>query len=344
MNKKLILIGSGGKSVHIKNYYYLIKDYFDEVLVITDTEVDFCKFKKIGFSLRDPLETFKNTRKLRKIMKEFSPSVIHVHQANSYAFITSKANRGKFPQVLTTWGSDVLILPQQSKLLKRVVIHSLKKSDYITADASFMATAINKLAKKEVLIANFGIEMDQVSIPTKQNAVYSNRLHNPLYRIDKIIEGFAEFHKNNQDWKLIIGANGSETEKLKKQAKNLLPNNSYEFIGFVNQEENKKRYLESKIWISNPESDGTAISLLEAMGYGCIPVVADLPASKEWIENEKNGIVIGQNIAESLEKANNLVLETVQDLNKRIIETRATKGVNKEKFISLYNKILKLND
>jgi glycosyltransferase involved in cell wall biosynthesis len=225
-----------------------------------------------------------------------------------------------------------------------VLIHSLKKSDYITADASFMATAINKLAKKEVLIANFGIEMDQVSIPTKQNAVYSNRLHNPLYRIDKIIEGFAEFHKNNQDWKLIIGANGSETEKLKKQAKNLLPNNSYEFIGFVNQEENKKRYLESKIWISNPESDGTAISLLEAMGYGCIPVVADLPASKEWIENEKNGIVIGQNIAESLEKANNLVLETVQDLNKRIIETRATKGVNKEKFISLYNKILKLND
>ncbi|MDB4088371.1 glycosyltransferase family 4 protein [Flavobacteriales bacterium] len=346
MNKKLMLIGSGGKSVHLENYYNLIKDYFDEILVVTDTHTDvsFCKYVTVGFSLRDPFQTFKNIRKLRKIIKDFSPSIIHVHQANSYTYITSKANKGKTPQVLTTWGSDVLLLPQQGRLFKKIVMYSLTKSDYVTADANFMAEAINKLVKKDVLIANFGIDIENIDIPSKKKFIYSNRLHNPLYRVDKIIEGFSEFKKSNPDWKLIIGANGSETELLKKLAKDLLPKDSYEFIGFVNQEENKKRYLEAMIWISNPESDGTAISLLEAMSYGCIPVVSNLPANKEWINNEENGIIINDSIAQSLEQAKVLPLVKVQKLNQSIIETRATKKVNKEKFISLYNKILKLND
>lgn len=344
MVKKLLLIGSGGKSVHLENYYNLIKDYFDEILVVTDSQVGFSNFEKVGFSLRDPIQTFNNIRKLRKLIKKFSPSIIHVHQANSYAYITSKANKGKIPQVLTTWGSDVLLLPHQGKLYKKIVKKSLKKSDYVTADANFMAEAINKLVKKEVLIANFGIDIDNIEIPQKKNVIYSNRLHNPLYRIDEIIEGFAKFHKTNPNWKLIVGANGSETEKLYALAKDLLPNSSYEFIGFVDKQENKNRYLEAKIWISNPESDGTAISLLEAMSYGCIPVVSNLPANKEWITNNENGIIMRSSIEESLSKAIELPLENVQIKNKEIIESRATKKVNKDKFISLYNKILKLND
>ena len=342
--KKLILIGSGGKSVHLKNYYNLIKNYFDEVLVVTDTEVDFCEYERIGFSLRDPIQTFRNIRKLRKIMIDFSPTVVHVHQANSYAYITSKANKGRFPQVLTTWGSDVLILPNQSKLLKKIVSYSLKKSDYITADASFMANAINELVIKEVVIANFGVDIEDVIIPNKKNIIYSNRLHNPLYRINEIIRGFSEFYKHNPDWKLVIGANGSETEKLTKLAMDLLPIDSYEFIGFVNQEENKRRYLEAKIWISNPDSDGTAISLLEAMSYGCIPVISDLPANREWVKNNNNGIIIEDSIAGSLENSKNLNLNLVQEINKEIIETRATKKVNRDKFISLYQNIINKND
>jgi len=342
--KKLILIGSGGKSVHLKNYYNLIKNYFDEVLVVTDTEVDFCEYERIGFSLRDPIQTFRNIRKLRKIMIDFSPTVVHVHQANSYAYITSKANKGRFPQVLTTWGSDVLILPNQSKLLKKIVSYSLKKSDYITADASFMANAINELVIKEVVIANFGVDIEDVIIPNKKNIIYSNRLHNPLYRINEIIRGFSEFYKHNPDWKLVIGANGSETEKLTKLAMDLLPIDSYEFIGFVNQEENKRRYLEAKIWISNPDSDGTAISLLEAMSYGCIPVISDLPANREWVKNNNNGIIIEDSIAASLENSKNLNLNLVQEINKEIIETRATKKVNRDKFISLYQNIINKND
>jgi len=157
--------------------------------------------------------------------------------------------------------------------------------------------------------------------------------------VDEIITGFAKFYDNNPNWKLVIGANGTETEKLKKKAESLLPSSSYEFIGFVSQEENRRQYLNAKLWISYPKSDGTAISLLEAMGYGCIPVVSDLPANKEWVNHRSNGIVISSEIEEAISEAILLNGNLVQETNKEIIETKATKEVNRKKFVSLYNKI-----
>lgn len=342
--KKLLLIGGCENSVHVKNYYKLIESYFDEVLIVTNSEIDFCSYKQLDFQIKNPLKMLQNIKKLRQIMKDYSPSIIHVHQANSFAFISAKANKKRFPLVLTTWGSDVLILPSKGFLYKYIVGYSLKTADYLTADASFMEKPIRKFSKKELRIANFGIDYEESELPEKKNYIYSNRLHKPLYRIDKIIEGFADFYSNNPDWKLIIGANGIETEKLALLAEKLLPKVAYQFIGFVNKEENVKRYLEAKIWLSNPESDGTAMSLLEAMSYGCIPVVSNLAANNEWINNNENGIVIQGSIAKSLEDAKHLSLKKVQQLNKVIIKTRATKKINKEKFISLYNKILNIND
>ena len=340
MPKKLLLVGSNSTIAHVKSYYNLIEDYFDEVLVVTNVTIDYCDFKIVDFSLKNPIKVFYSIRKLKKIIKNYSPSIIHVHQAGSYSFIASMANNGKLPLVLTTWGSDVLILPQINVLYRFLVKFSLKKADYITADATYMAQAINKMVIKDVLVANFGIDYYQGELPQKKNLIYSNRTHNPLYRIDEIIKGFAKFYTNNSDWKLILGAKGSETEGLKKLANSLLPDSAFEFIGFVNQEENRNQYLAAKIWISYPKSDGTAISLLEAMGYGCIPVVSDLPANKEWITDRKNGIVVKNNIEDSLKLAKGIKLKTVQELNKNIIKSKAIKTVNKSKFEAIYTEII----
>lgn len=340
-NKKLLLIGSTKGSVHVKNYYNLIKDYFDEVLVVSNYPVDFCACKTIDFSIKNPFKTLKSIKGLRKIMQDFNPSVVHVHQANSFGYITAKANKNKFPLVLTTWGSDVLLLPKQGFLYKHIVKKALKGANYITADASFMIKAIKNMGvKTEVLLANFGIEYDNIQIPQKENVIYSNRLHNDLYNIDKIIEAFSEFVKENPTWKLVVGANGNNTENLKQLASNILPPSSYDFIGFVDKEENQKQYLKSKIWVSIPSSDGTAISLLEAMGYGCIPVLGDLPANNEWVKNNENGIIVKESLSKSLTQALSLSIEEVQQKNIELVLNKATKKSNKHKFESLYDKII----
>ena len=342
---KLLLIGPSTNPIHLTNFYDLIKDYFDEILVVSSGEFELCQNIKMDFSLSNPLKLAKNIKKLRKIIIDFSPSIIQVHQANSFAFITSVANNGRYPQVLTTWGSDVLLLPKKNLFYKRLVAYSLKKSDYLTANANYMIEAIHKLVNKPVLLLNYGIDYQGIELPIKkEKIIYSNRLLNPIYRTDDIIIGFAEFVKKNPDWKLLIAGNGTEEEKLKKLADSVLPKDSFSFVGFVKSDINKQNYLKSYIWISNPISDGTAISLYESMGYGCISVTSDLPATKEVITNDKNGVIAIKGISEGLERAIKMILEEVQKINKEIIITTATKEVNKKKITDLYDEIIKNHD
>ena len=112
--KKLLLIGSNAGNAHLSNFLELVRSDFDDVLVVSDYPVNFAPHRHISFSLRNPFKIVNSIRQLREIIEAYDPSIIHVHQVNSYAFISTRANAGKKPLVLTAWGSDVLILPKKS--------------------------------------------------------------------------------------------------------------------------------------------------------------------------------------------------------------------------------------
>jgi len=121
--KKLLLIGPG--SVHTYNYYKLIEKFFDEILVITNTsrpEFDSIRTVKSDFSIRNPLQAIRNIKVIRRHIKKFKPNVIHVHQANSIAYLSIRANKNTgIPVIVTAWGSDVLIAPERGILIKKMI-------------------------------------------------------------------------------------------------------------------------------------------------------------------------------------------------------------------------------
>jgi glycosyltransferase involved in cell wall biosynthesis len=340
-SKSLLLIGGSKGNAHLLNYRNLIEDCFDDILIVSNQESEQFPSKKVNFELKNPFAMWKNVRILRKIIQEEQPDIIHVHQANAYGFITALANRGKRPLVVTTWGSDVLTLPHISFLHRWMVQYILKSADAITADAQFMADAINELVgPTPVVIANFGVEIaTKESILPREKVIYSNRMHEPLYRIDEIILQAAPFLLANPAWKLRIAASGSETERLKQLAEQHLPVSSVEFIGFQSATENRENYLRSTVYVSIPNTDGTSISLLEAMAYGCLPIVSDLPANREWIESGVNGIVSSGNLSTELMQILEMDASSIQGSNANIIEEKATKKANKLKFEAVYDRI-----
>jgi glycosyltransferase involved in cell wall biosynthesis len=343
-HKKLLLIGSSKGAGHMLNFKALIEPYFDEILLVSGHQVDDQEAIKLNFSLKNPIRFILTLRALRKLIFTFQPDIIHVHQANSYGFMSALANRGYKPLVLTTWGSDVLLLPQKNQFYKWMVRFALKKANIITADAHFMAKAIDALApEKEVQIANFGVEIQKLAEPIqKEKLIYSNRMHEPLYRIELIIEQSATFLKAHLDWKLRIAASGTQTASLKALAEKILPESSFEFVGFQAPAENRANYAKAQIYVSIPNSDGTAISLLEAMAYGCIPVVSDLQANKEWIKAQQNGLIYSGNLSADFENALQLDALSVAQINANLIEQQATKAVNQQKFFKLYDQLLNL--
>jgi len=345
--KRLLLIGSD--SIHTLNYFRLIEDYFDEIVLITETITDFNTPKLIAkyavcSSLKNPFNYCKAIKKYQEIVNKEKPNLIHIQQISTYSLLLIKAlERLKLsiPVVVTAWGSDILINPSKGLLYKKMVQYVLEHGNIFTADAQFLADEMKKLASSKIpiMIANFGINVENIPVQ-KENIVYSNRLHKPLYRIDKIIIAFSKFLQQNSEWKLVVAATGTETECLKQLCKTLEIESNVEFLGWVDAKINSENYAKAKIWVSIPESDATSISLLEAMSLGCIPVVSDLPANKEWIENGKNGVVVKNVDYDFIAEALFLPPGMAFEINREIIAKKGTKKVNREIFIGIYQKLL----
>ena len=113
--KKLLLIGSNAGNAHLSNFLELVRSDFDDVLVVSDYPVNFAPHRHISFSLRNPFKIVNSIRQLREIIEAYDPSIIHVHQVNSYAFISTRANAGKKPHNCSTY---VLVFLESDRLRK----------------------------------------------------------------------------------------------------------------------------------------------------------------------------------------------------------------------------------
>lgn len=348
MGKKLLLIGN--VTIHTYNYYHLVKPYFDEVFLITDKprenqEIDNIEF--VSFSYKKISNFFTTVNKIKSICKTFKPDVIHIHQVNSVALFSIIALKSfKIPIVLTAWGSDILISPKKSLVLRLVVKYCLKKSDALTADAEFLGQEVlNYLPAnyntEKLVIANFGMERHDELFDTKENIIYSNRLHKKLYNIDEIILAFKKLNDTGKNqYKLVIAATGEETENLKKLVDDLKLNHLVSFVGWLSFIENLKWYAKAKFYVSIPDSDATSISLLEAMYYGCYPIVSSLPAKREWISDEVNGKYYKGNFNFILDVTDK-ELQDIAIINKKVIEKKGTVEVAYNKFTAIYDSLIK---
>lgn len=352
MTSKLVIVGSN--SIHCKRFIQGILDNSNyEVVIITNLQMpEFADLKQ--YTVNFALTNIKAKKQIAEILNIEKPEIVHIHQANSYAWHSLRAIRSlkfKPKTILTAWGSDVLLLPKESRILARIVRYSLVNADVITSDSLYMSGVINQLLNgvtKPIHTINFGIQELPLKqeIRNKKKLILSNRLHKPLYRIDKIISAFAGLINNqllDADYQLIVAAGGEESDNLHKLAQKFGVADKIQFTGMIPYKELVEYYKIAKIFVSVPESDGTASSLLEAMAYGCVPVLSNLPANLEWVINDYNGFIsvnlneLQLEIIKAVKITDNPeAYRSLYDFNYQLIENKATLKCNINKFIELY--------
>lgn len=328
----------GPNSVHVSSFVSAIISEQNELFLLSEESCDFEGIKKnyvVSFRTINPIKIVRNNFKIKQILNEIQPDFIHIHQVNRLAFFVSIIARKLNIRVVTTaWGSDVLLVPKKNLIYRFLVKKSLQNSNVVSADSNDMIDAMKNLFPVgDYRLLQYGI--DPIESAEKENIVYSNRLHEPLYRISQVINYFAEFIKSNPNWILVIAGTGSETENLQKHTSELKLDSKIKFVGWQKRDENRAWYAKSRIYISIPESDGTSVSVLEAMSAGCIPVVADLPVSHEWIVTGQNGIIEKKN-QNPLEEAINLDAEKCSNTNSTLIKDKATRAASVRAFMQLY--------
>lgn len=289
----MIFLVVGSKSVHLSSFLEALSAQGLNPAFLAEESCGYTTDESIiSFRKTDPFSIALANARLRKLLQDKNPDFVHIHQVNRLAyFVARQCEKLKIPVITTAWGSDVLIIPQKNRFFRFLVRKTLQRSQYVTADSKDMIRAMMNLEPVPEKYVHLQYGVDLIAPMAKEKIIYSNRLHQPLYRIDQIIKYMDEFRKDNPDWKLVVGAVGQETEKLKQMVSDREMQDCVDFVGWLEKKENHRWYARASVYISIPEQDGTAVSLLEAMSAGCVPVVPDLAVSREWIEDGLNGII-----------------------------------------------------
>lgn len=291
----------------------------------------------IDFSFRN---FFSALKEVKKILSSNRYDILVLYQLNLTAFVATLANRKKkIPAFAIGIGSDILTMPKKGWAYKAMLKYILKHSQAYNAGSPYLLEQMQKYCPKnsEILLANLGI--NPIQAQKKENIIYSNRLHSPLYRIDEVIKAFANFVSKPEyaDWRLVVAATGKEKE-FQQLSQSLGIEDKVKFVGWLSQKENAEYYAKSKIYISLPKSDSFPISLMEAMSGECIPVISDLPAYKGIMKKGENALILSdEEIAKAdyLEQALALDNKTILCQNKAFVEDYANIKKNKAKFLSV---------
>ena len=285
-----------------------------------------------------------------RCIERWRPRVVHAHQANSVAWHAARGSAGRgVPLVVTLWGSDVLLLPQRSLLHRAMVRHTLRAAALWTADAAHVldraAQVAGQLRPSALLVMGVDSLPDDLHEvwPHKQPRLLSCRLHKPLYRVDCIIEAFSEVAARHPGWRLEVAASGPETAALAALAQRSAAAQVTDFSGFLDSAAMSRSQRAASVYVSFPESDGTSVSLLEALAQGAVPVVSDLPANREWVVDGLNGLVVRSpaDLPAALDRAIALSQSTrwreeTAPANLRLVRDKALFADNLRRCLSLY--------
>jgi L-malate glycosyltransferase len=248
--------------------------------------------------------------KLKKIIKEFKPDILHAHYAASYGLIG--ALTGFHPFVLSVWGIDILTFPNNSVLHKKMIEYSLKKADKVLATSYYLAKQTNHYTKKEVLITPFGIDTEKFR-PKVVDPIFHEddivigtvKSMERKYGIEYLIKSFSVLKEKYTDknLKLLLVGGGSLENKFNQMIDELSISDSSIITGQVpfNKVAEYHNQLSIAVYVSKVESFG--VSILESSACEKPVVVSDVGGLPEVVENDVTGFIVKANDTEATTNA-----------------------------------------
>lgn len=126
--------------------------------------------------------------------------------------------------------------------------------------------------------------------------VYAGRLVQPQKRVLDLPRIAAALTERGTPFVMrIVGSayEGSVRDQLMADSEPFVRNGSMEYLGALPNEEVYAIYEDSDVVILTSEFEGLPVTLLEAMGRGCIPVVTDIPSGiPEVVKHGESGLLV----------------------------------------------------
>jgi glycosyltransferase involved in cell wall biosynthesis len=111
-------------------------------------------------------------------------------------------------------------------------------------------------------------------------------------RVDRILRAAPEVLAANPDTVFALSGEGSERHFLEELANELSIAHAVRFLGGLPRDVNLRLIASADVFCSLYDYSCVGVALLEALGCGIAVVVADTGATRDFVEDEVNGLVL----------------------------------------------------
>jgi glycosyltransferase involved in cell wall biosynthesis len=234
---------------------------------------------------------------LKKVLRRIQPDLVQAGPLQRCAFLAAAS--GFRPLVSMSWGYDLIQDARRNALWCWATRYTLKRSAAMVGDCNTIRQLAVSYGIPDERIVTFpwGVDLRHFSPPDSDDSrtadraraattpfvLLSTRSWEPMYGVDVIARAFVQAAQQIPELQLVMLGNGSQASMLHQIFQRGGVEERVHFPGQVGQNDLPRFYRSADLYLSASHSDGTSISLLEALACARPALVSDIPGNREWI-------------------------------------------------------------
>lgn len=296
---------------------------------------------------------------LERILDSLQPDLVHAGPVQSCGFMM--ALTGFKPFMLMSWGSDILVDANRDEWWRWITRYTLQHSSMLLCDCDAVRNQAQQLVPypdNRIVQFPWGIDLkrfrpglDSLRLREKNSwdsefILLSTRTWEPIYGISTLLEGFRRAFLQEKRLRLIMLGSGSLSEWVEEFILNHGLSGVVVTPGMISHEMLPNYFRAADAYISCSHSDGSSISLLEAMATGLPVLATDCLGNREWVIEGQNGWLFPVEdtdaVAEAMLRVTALSKHErsrILGTNRRVAEKRANWDINFLRLMDAYSKL-----
>ena len=289
----------------------------------SDTRPRWIRYRELRLNIESArmLRTILDIRRLLK--REIQPDILHL--CTLYPPAQLGVYAGFRPLVVMPWNGDIIWTSSRSAFHGLMVRYAFCRADLIPLQTRFLSQRCIALGASEhkIRLVQFGVDLSRFSrgygpdlreqlqlgdcpIVISTRAIFHN--------IPTLVRAIPIVLREKPDTKFVFTWPDVESESvrsIKRLSQDLGIMGSVRFVGRIEDHKQIARYLSlAQVFVSVALADCFSQSVLEAMACEVVPVISDLPPTREWVQDGWNGYVISPGEPESVAKG---ILKALRD-------------------------------
>jgi glycosyltransferase involved in cell wall biosynthesis len=231
---------------------------------------------------------------LRRVLRRVQPNLVQAGSLQTAAFLTALS--GFQPLVSMSWGYDLLIEARRDAFYRLATCYTLRRSAALVGDCDTIRQLAVSFGMPAGRIVTFPWGVDLAHFRPgpgphggQEFTLLSTRAWEPIYGVEVIAQAFVSAARECPELRLVMLGNGSLAARLRQIYLGGGVLERVSFPGHINQADLPHYYRMADLYLSASHSDGSSISLLEAMACGLPVLVSDIPGNREWVTPGENG-------------------------------------------------------